>query len=93
MRRIRKHFELYLMILPALAYFALFSVYPLIQGFYHQFPRDRSLGKRAWVGFENYRRVFTDYAFGQVVVNTLWLGFGMVVLGSRRPADRRGGAA
>lgn len=81
MRRIRKHFELYLMILPALAYFALFSVYPLIQGFITSFQEIGLLGNATWVGFENYRRVFTDYAFGQVVVNTLWLGFGMVALG------------
>ena len=81
MRRIRKHLELYLMILPALAYFALFSVYPLIQGFLTSFQEIGLLGNPRWVGFENYRRVFTDYAFGQVVTNTLWLGFGMIALG------------
>lgn len=81
MRRIRKHLELYLMILPALAYFALFSVYPLIQGFLTSFQEIGLLGNARWVGLENYRRVFTDYAFGQVVANTLWLGFGMVATG------------
>jgi len=81
MRRIRKHLELYLMIAPALVYFALFSVYPLIQGFLTSFQEIGLLGNARWVGVENYRQVFTDFAFGQVVINTLWLGFGMVSLG------------
>src|SRR5918912_3285737 len=62
----------YLMLAPYLLAFALFLVYPSIQGLYLSFT-DAQLGSREiqWIGLENYTYVLTDPLFATVVLNTL----------------------
>jgi ABC-type sugar transport system permease subunit len=62
----------YLMLAPYLIAFAVFLVYPSVQGLYLSFT-DAQLGSReiAWIGLENYTWVLTDPLFAKVVLNTI----------------------
>lgn len=81
LRLMRTHTALYLMILPILAYFAVFVYYPLYQGVLASFQEFKLLGARPYVGWENYQTVWNDPRFWQVVRNTLIIGFGILILG------------
>ncbi|NMB13007.1 MAG: sugar ABC transporter permease [Firmicutes bacterium] len=79
--RFRKYFQLYLMLLPTLVYFAVFSLYPVIQGLYISTQKVLLLGGGVFVGLENYRNVIQDPMFWQAMGNTLILGIGIIGLG------------
>jgi ABC-type sugar transport system permease subunit len=62
---------------PALAYFALFVLYPLGSTFYYAFHRIAPAGGRlvtTFVGLENFRDLLTDTIFFQAVRNSLTWG-------------------
>lgn len=73
------------MALPALLYFLIFSVYPLVQGFWVSLHEPLLLGGGRFVGFENYRAVLADRAFWQALRHTLVLGGGMLAVGVLAP--------
>lgn len=77
----RKYSQLYLMLLPTLAYFVVFSLYPVIQGLYISTQQVLLLGGGVFVGLENYRSVLQDPMFWQATWNTLLLGIGTIALG------------
>lgn len=77
--------QLYLMALPALLYFLVFSVYPLIQGFWVSLQEPLLLGGGRFVGLENYRAVLNDPAFWRALQHTLALGAGMLAVGVLAP--------
>lgn len=66
---------MYLMFLPVVAYFAMFAYYPFMKGITMSFQANRLIGKRPFVGLENYARVVADTDFLQAVVNSLVIGF------------------
>jgi putative aldouronate transport system permease protein len=80
-RTMRSHVWLYVMILPVIAYFLIFVYYPLYQGAASSFQEFKLLGAAEWVGIENYREVWQDGTFWQVVKNTLLIGGGILVFG------------
>ena len=84
-QRMRNHAWLYLMILPVIAYFAIFVYYPLYQGVIASFQEFKLLGGGHWVGTQNYSDVWNDGKFWQVVKNTLLIGGGILVLGFLPP--------
>lgn len=71
--------------LPILAYFCLFSFYPLIRGFIISFQNFRLIGNRPFVGFDNYAAVLRDTAFWDAFQNTLIIGVGSLVIGFVMP--------
>ncbi|MGM0432833.1 MAG: ABC transporter permease subunit [Spirochaetota bacterium] len=75
-----RHRLLYIMILPALAYFLLFSFFPLADGIKMSFQDFRFVGESSFVGFDNYRDVFNTAGFWRVFQNTLILGLSNVIL-------------
>jgi putative aldouronate transport system permease protein len=79
------HAALYLMIIPVVAYFAVFVYYPLYEGVVASFQEFNLLGNRPWVGWDNYVTVWNDPAFWQVVRNTLIIGGGILILGFLPP--------
>jgi len=50
----------WLFVLPALAVYIAFVIYPLITGVQYSFYKWNGVGPSEWVGFANYLRVFTD---------------------------------
>jgi putative aldouronate transport system permease protein len=75
-----RHRLLYIMILPALAYFILFSFFPLADGIKMSFQDFRFVGDSSFVGLDNYRQMFNTAGFWNVFRNTLILGLSNVVL-------------
>ena len=85
MKHLKRHYQLYLLALPALLYFTIFSLYPIVQGFWISLHEPRLLGGGAFVGVQNYEEVLADRAFWRALRNTLFMGVGMVVLGTLVP--------
>jgi putative aldouronate transport system permease protein len=79
MKLMKQYSVLYLMILPIIAYFLMFSYYPLFKGILISFQDYTLMGDRPFVGFTNYKAVFSDPVFLQVFRNTLIIGGGILV--------------
>ncbi|MHC1787583.1 MAG: ABC transporter permease subunit [Christensenellales bacterium] len=74
LRRIRQYRSIYLMFLPVLLYFAVFSFYPLLLGFVQSLQKERMLGTPTFIGLGNYRTLFQDYVFWRAFQNSVVLG-------------------
>src|SRR6266567_5248035 len=70
-RAIQRNLSGYLFLLPALLIFALFVWYPIISGFLTSFQSVDLINPSQWVGFANYRHVFSDPLFWVAWRNTL----------------------
>jgi putative aldouronate transport system permease protein len=81
----KSHAWLYLMILPVLAYFAVFVYWPLYQGVVSSFQEFKLLGASEWVGTANYEAAWDDSRFWQVLRNTLLIGGGILLFGFLPP--------
>jgi putative aldouronate transport system permease protein len=68
------------MMFPILAYFLIFSFYPLARGLVISFQDYRLIGDRPFIGFDNYGSVLKDPAFWDVSRNTLVIGGGIFVI-------------
>ncbi|MCK9526687.1 MAG: ABC transporter permease subunit [Limnochordia bacterium] len=79
--RLRKYSQLYLMALPTVLYFLVFSIYPVIQGVYMSTQKPLLLGGGIYVGLENYRGVLNDRMFWRALLTTLQLSGGIIALG------------
>ncbi len=69
-RDIGRAFPLYLMLLPALAYLALFCYVPM-WGARLAFMDFSFTGNHAWAGLKHFRTLFSSPAFGAVIANTI----------------------
>ncbi len=68
---VRHNFAGYLFLLPALLVFALFVWYPIVLGFIMSFQNVDLITPAIWVGWANYRHVFSDPLFATAWRNTL----------------------
>lgn len=68
--RIRKDWVIYLMLLPAIVYFVIFHVVPLI-GMKLAFEDYRIIGENEWVGIKHFNVLFSSPAFFDVLKNTI----------------------
>ena len=75
--------QLYLLILPALVYFAIFAYLPLwwLQLAFKDFQVFRGLSASPWVGFEHFQELFTSPKFPQLMRNTLLISLYRLVFG------------
>lgn len=69
----------YAFLLPALLFFAVFVLLPILRGVYTSF-FDYSLSRFDFIGLENYRRLFADEVFLKSVANTVIIVVGTVPL-------------
>jgi len=72
--RVKRFVPLYLMFLPVVVYFLLFSYWPLIRGVIMSFQANRLMRPRPFVGLANYADVLRDPDFLHAVVNSLVIG-------------------
>lgn len=80
--RIKKHWILYLMLLPCIASFVIFSYIPmsgLLMAF-KEFKFNTSIFKSPWVGLRYFEAFFANYQAGQLIKNTFIIGFIKIVL-------------
>ncbi len=76
-RRIIKHWELYLMLLPAFIAVAIFRYAPMygIQLAFKNMKIGQSIAQAKWVGWDNFERFFSSGNFARTLWNTLKIGF------------------
>jgi putative aldouronate transport system permease protein len=83
--RIRRHWMLYLLIAPILAYFCAFLFYPMAQGIFLSTQKAGLLGPVGFVGWDNYAKVFSTPAVWQAIWNTLIIAAGITIVGTLLP--------
>lgn len=81
--RIARNWQLYLLILPAVAYYVLFHYVPMygIQIAFKDFIATKGITYSPWVGTEHFERFFHSYFFWRLIKNTLGLGLYSLALG------------
>jgi len=80
MRRVSRNRYIYLMLLPVVLYFIVFSYYPMVLGLINSFWQIRLLGSSSYVGLANYQTVFASPVYIQAFKNTLAVGVGTFCL-------------
>ncbi|GIP37030.1 sugar ABC transporter permease [Paenibacillus sp. J31TS4] len=75
-KRIRKNWDLYLLALPVLVYFAIFEFYPMygVQIAFKDFLATKGITGSPWVGLKHFERFFDSYYFWRLIRNTLGIG-------------------
>lgn len=79
-KKIKRYKGIYLLLLPVVIYFLVFSYYPLVLGLINSFQKVKLLGGSQFVGLENYRDVVTSPMYQQALVNSLIVGIGTFLL-------------
>lgn len=80
MKLLKENSVLYLMILPVIAYFLLFTYYPLVKGLLISFQDYKLIGHRPFIGFANYKTVIHDQNFWRATQNTFIISAGTLVV-------------
>jgi multiple sugar transport system permease protein len=71
----------YLFVLPVMAGFFLFMIYPMISGITLSLYKWPGIGPKKWVGVGNYFKMFHDVHFLRAVWNTTYYTLGILILG------------
>ncbi len=81
--RIKKHWQLYLLLLPAVLYVAVFDYAPMygLLGAFENFKPYLGYLRSEWVGFLHFERFFSTNAFAKIVPNTIKLSVYSLVAG------------
>ena len=74
-RSLRKYWDLYLLLIPVVAYFVLFKFLPMygLQIAFRDYKPRRGFWGSDWVGFKHFIRFFSTYTCWQIILNTLVL--------------------
>jgi len=86
-KSLRTYWQLYLLLIPVVAYFVLFRYLPMvgIQIAFRDFmPRLGYWGSK-WVGLKHFTRFFGSYYAERMIVNTIVLSFGTLILSFPAP--------
>jgi putative aldouronate transport system permease protein len=80
---VRKHWDLYLLLLPVIAYFIVFHYIPMygVQIAFKEFVASKGIGGSPWVGFQHFERFFNSYYFWRLIGNTLGIGLYELAVG------------
>lgn len=78
-----RHWQLYVMIVPALVYILLFHYGPMygITIAFKDFSVRKGILGSPWIGFENFERLFSSYWFPIILKNTLTISILSLVIG------------
>ncbi|MFC4778698.1 ABC transporter permease [Paenibacillus sp. GCM10023252] len=78
---------IYLMLLPVIAYFAIFSYLPMYgaQIAFKNYSVARGISESPWVGLEHFQQFFSSFYFWRVLKNTLMLSFYELIFGFPAP--------
>jgi putative aldouronate transport system permease protein len=86
-KRFQKYKYLYLMLLPAMIFYAMFKYAPMggIVIAFKNFSPFRGIWGSQWVGLDNFRRVFSSVDFWNVFKNTMLISLQKIVFGFPLP--------
>ncbi|MBW8348534.1 ABC transporter permease subunit [Bacillus sp. IITD106] len=81
-RKMRKDWQYYILLLPALIYFLVFKYYPMygVQIAFKNFIAVKGIFGSDWVGFSHFTRFFDSYYFWDLILNTLGINLYQLVL-------------
>ena len=79
-KKVKRYRGIYLMLLPVLVYFLVFSYYPLVLGIINSFQKVKILGGSEFAGMDNYINVATSSTYQQALGNSLIVGIGTFLL-------------
>ncbi len=81
LKRVRQHWQLYIFLLPTIAYFLLFRFYPMygLQLAFKKYRAVDGITGSPWIGFENYRYFFAAADFKTLMLNTLSVSVGTLI--------------
>lgn len=81
LRGIARNWELYLFLIPTIAYFLIFRYYPMygIQIAFRNFKSTKGILGSQWVGLRNFERFFSATDFWQLLNNTLSVSIGTLL--------------
>lgn len=82
-RAITKNYELYILLIPAVLYFAIFHYWPLygLQIAFKDFMPGLGIWSSPWVGFKHFESFFHSYLFEQLLRNTIEISLFQLALG------------
>ena len=81
--RMRRRWQLYVLLLLPLAYIIVFSYVPILgaQIAFRDYTASGGIWNSTWVGLANFERFFNSYQFERLIVNTITLGLYLLVVG------------
>lgn len=79
-KKVKRYKGIYLLLLPVLAYFLVFSYYPLVLGIINSFQKVKILGGSEFAGLDNYIGVAQSSTYQQALGNSLIVGIGTFLL-------------
>ncbi|WP_397356500.1 ABC transporter permease [Paenibacillus sp. N3.4] len=79
----RKHWDLYALLLPVIIYFIIFHYIPMygVQIAFKEFIASKGINGSPWVGFQHFERFFDGFYFWRVIRNTLGIGLYELIVG------------
>lgn len=86
-RRIRKHYQLYIFLLIPIAYLIVFHYIPMagVQLAFRKFNIRQGVWNSPWIGFKNFTRFFNSYMFERVMKNTIQISLYSLLAGFPLP--------
>lgn len=80
---VKRHYELYLLVLPAVLYFAIFHYAPMygIQIAFKDYYPGFTFSECDWIGFSNFTRFFRSFQSKTLIWNTLRISLMQLVIG------------
>ena len=84
---LRRNWDLYLLFLPVVAYYAIFHYAPMygVQIAFKNFNSARGIWASEWVGFEHLLRFFRGYFIGRLLMNTILISLYSLAIGFVTP--------
>jgi len=81
-KRIYAHRYLFMMLLPCIAWFVVFSYIPMVGLIlaFKEFKYNMGMLRSPWVGLHYFRAFFAYYQSTHLILNTFWVGFIKIVL-------------
>ncbi len=81
--KVRKNWDLYLLITPIIAYFIIFKYIPMygVQIAFKEFIAVEGILNSPWVGLEHFERFFQSFYFERLLSNTLLIGLYELAIG------------
>lgn len=79
-QKILRYREIYMLLIPVIVYFLVFSYYPLVLGIFKSFQKVKLLGKSEFAGLANYAEIFCDSQYQNAFWNSLLVGGGTFIL-------------
>lgn len=81
--KIRRHWQMYILILPAMAYYAIFHYWPIygVQIAFRNFVPIFGITGSKWVGLAHFERFFNSYYFEMLIKNTLLINLYSLAVG------------